>query len=135
MSQQPKLPSSCTIKIDGEDFEVFMSFALLNRLAFLVGNPDDVHTIMLNPEMREAVLREMISKRDKKGKITQVVEIDSVEVSLEDVQTILDFAASHVMDFTVGALQRSTALQKKNFEQILALQKQTLPSTAIGPVA
>lgn len=127
-----KLPSTCTIKVDDQDYEIFMSFALLNRIAFLVGNPDHVHTIMLNPEMREAVLRELISPRDKKGKISKVMEIYDVEISLEDTQIALDFAADHVMDFTVRALSRSAALQNRNQERIETLQKSTSQSIQTG---
>lgn len=122
-----KLPPSCFIKVDGKEHEIFMSFALLNRLAFLVGDIDNIGMIHINPEMREAFMKELMAERSKGGKITKEVQIDDVEISLDDIQLALDFASEHVLDFTLGALEKSMLLQQRNQGRMLNLK-----STASG---
>ncbi len=120
---KPKLPMSCFVNVDGEEREIFMSFALLNRLAFLIGNVEELPMIQLNPEMRDLFLVELLSKRTKGGKIIPpAVDVGDCDVSLDDVQLVLDFASEHVMDFTLGALEKSTTLQQKNMGRMLSLK-------------
>ncbi len=118
----PKLPMSCFVKVDDKEREVFMSFALLNRLAYLIGSVEQLPMIHLDPQIRDVFLVELLSERSKGGKITTKVDIGDCDVSLEDVQLVLDFASEHVLDFTLGALEKSAALQAKNQARMLNLK-------------
>lgn len=124
MSEQTpvKLPMSYHLLVNEKQQEVFMSFALLNQLAYLLGDVQNTPMVHLNPEMREAFLRELLSERSKTGKITTEVKIDEVSLNHDEVLGLLDWAAEHVLDFTIGAIEKSKALQLRNQARMLALQ-------------
>lgn len=118
---KPKLPTTFPIRVNGEVREVFMSYALLNRLAYLVGNPDHVPLIECDPETRDVVLVELLSERSKTGKIKERIELDMIEVDLDEIQALLNWAAESVLNFTLGAIENSKALQLKHQARVLRL--------------
>lgn len=117
--------SSITLKINGEDREIFCSFALLNRIVFLLGGMsgiDQINVVLLDPEIREVVLKEILAERSKGGSVTKPVDdIGDIEISLEDVQAVLDWMCEHIMDFTIGALEKSAAFQMRHQARLLKL--------------
>lgn len=133
MSTSPS--ASINIKFNGEARELFMSFALLNRLTYLVGRMEDLHTVMLNPEMRDAVLLEMYAERTPAGKLQKTYPLDECEVSIPDTMSVLDFVSEHLLDFFMGALKKSQALQQKySIDQVKPGDvKSDLTPTPSGP--
>lgn len=129
MSTTPevKLNPMISVIVDGQEREVFMSFALLNRLAYLVGNPEQVGIMMLDPVVRETALTELLAERTKGGKVINQKALDEYEVSLEEVEKLLDWAAEHVLNFTIRVAEKSTAHATKHQDRLLSLT-----STAIG---
>lgn len=128
MSQAPAI--SFNAIINGEHREIFMSFALLNRVSFLVGNMENLHEVMLNPEMREAILVEMLAERTQSGKLVKQYALDEVVISNQDVMNLLDFVGEHLLDFFMGALKKSQALQLKHLPTA-----SSLTPTPIGQAA
>lgn len=127
-----KLPSSITVKVNGLFQEIFMSFALLNTLTTIIGDVENVFLIQMNPDIRESVMKQMLAERTKGGKVTKAVELEDCEISLEDVQFLLDFASAHIMDFLLGAVEKATALGAMNTERMQALAS-TLTGLANSP--
>ena len=109
------LPVSFHASINKQPREIFMSFALLNRLTYLVGSVENVSAIMVNPEMREAVLKEMLAERTMSGKLVgeKIEDLEDVEISLEDTRKLLAFVAEHLLDFFNQAVQELAVLTAK----------------------
>lgn len=101
-----------------------MSFALLNRLCFLIGDMDSLPRAMQDPVLREALLKEMLTERSKTGRIKGegLVELEDLDVPLEDMQVLLDWASEHVLDFTLAGLEKSGALQFRHQARLLNLK-------------
>ncbi|HYG34259.1 MAG TPA: hypothetical protein VEC99_05720 [Clostridia bacterium] len=123
MSQTPapKLPSSFTMKVNGQDHEVFMSFALLNKLAYYIGQPEQVFTVLLDPVVREIVMKELLAERSKTGRIKQEVELEDLDFDLEEVESLLDWAAEHLLVFTLAVAEKATAHQLRYQNRLLNL--------------
>lgn len=117
MIQRP----SCTVKINGQDEEIFMSFGLLNSITRHVGDPDNISLITLNADLREIILKEMIAKRTPTGKVIEERQIDEIEISLDDIENLLEFAAEHATDFLIRALEKTNARSKQYQERLKAL--------------
>lgn len=110
------------IKQDGQTRELFMSFGLLNVLTGIVGDPDRVVAIPLNRELRETVLREVLTERSKSGKPTGgTPEIDDLEISVADVEKILAWVAEHVLGFFMRALKQVSAVTEKHRPEVEGL--------------
>lgn len=107
--------SSFHATVNQQPREIFMSFALLNRMTYLVGAVEHVDAIMINPEMREAVLKEMLSERTPAGKLVgdKITELEDVEISLEDTRKLLAFVVDHLLDFFNQAVRELQALTVK----------------------
>ncbi len=121
-----KLPTSITVTVNGEKKEIFMSFALLNRLSYLIGGPDQIPVAVQDPDLREALLKEMLTERSKSGKILHaegtLANMEDLDVSMEDIHNLLDFCSEHVLDFTLAGLEKSKALQFRNQARLLNLK-------------
>lgn len=116
-----KLSDHFEVKINDENREIFMSFALLNRLMFLIGDPDNIGLVSVNTDLREAIMHELLQKRSKSGKITEAVEVEDCYITLDDAQSLLDWATEHCMVFTLRALEKSIQLQERNKDKLSAL--------------
>jgi hypothetical protein len=100
----PKL----NIKQDGEDREIFMSYGLLNALSIVVGSPELVPSMSLDDELRDVVLKALLAERKVTGKIVKKVDdIEDIEISIDDVERLLDWAGEHLMGFFVRRLVKS----------------------------
>lgn len=125
-----KPPMSIKVTINGEEREVFMSFALLNHLVAIIEDVTRLPMIQTDPLVRSIFLTELLHVRTKGGKVTERVEIDDLDMSMDEIQDLLEFASEHVLDFTLGALERAAALQIKSQARMLSLK-----STQAGLVA
>lgn len=116
MSDTPveeQLPHTLVVTVDEKPFEVFMSFALLNQLAGMVGDPENITLIHVNSDLRVAVLNAMLAKRTEKGKLLETADVEEMNISYEDINKLLTFAAEHVVNFTVAALTAAKMVQVK----------------------
>lgn len=104
-----------TIKLNGEERELFMSFGLLNELATIVGDPARVPSIPVDADLREAVLMSCFAERKPSGKVIKDVEdYDDLDISIPDVEKTIDWAVEHLMSFFVRSLKKVVAVTKAN---------------------
>lgn len=96
-----------TLEIDDKDHEVFMSYGLLDEICRLCGgDPDATLQLALDDDLRSAALRALLSKRDKKGKITDEFNAFIVKVDAEDLGELIDWAGAHALDFFLARLEK-----------------------------
>ena len=110
------------IKVNGEVQEVKMSFGMLHVIASLVGDIEAVPEMGYNPDLREAVLNELLSKRDKKGKILEQIDMFNLDVATDDVVDLINWAGEHVADFFLKSLTKAKKLVDSRQEQMQDLQ-------------
>jgi hypothetical protein len=125
---KPKLPQFIEVKIDGEPRQILMSFALVNRVCYLMGDSTQIPMILQDAELREAVLIEAFAERDAKGKVINRKGMDEMEISFNDIQDTLELVSEHVADFTMAAVERANRVMLARKAQIEALQNPS-PST------
>lgn len=139
MDESKKLSPSLVLNINGQPREIFCSFALLNQITNLLGGLEGVEhiaVVMLDPVTRDLVLKEVLAERSKGGAIIKpIADIGEVEISLDDVQTLLEWVSEHVMDFTLGVLEKSTAFQFRHQARLLKMVPQPSPATSTGQSA
>lgn len=117
MSANPKIK----IQVDGEEREIFMSFALLNKLLRLVGPQENIPLIAISAELSEAVLYEVLAKRSATGKVLEQKPVEEIAITLDDVQDVLEFVSEQLLDFTVAALTKAAAQKGKVQERLSSL--------------
>ena len=110
-----------TIKIDGKERDIKMSFGLLNTICKLVGDLDGATQLMIDQTLQQAVLVELLSDRDAKGKITGEVSLDEIDVDPSDVLDLLAWAGNHTLDFFLTGLERAKGLQDQHMPRVKAL--------------
>lgn len=109
------------ITINGKHEEIFMSYGLLNHLSIVVGEVNNITSIGLDPELREGVLKCLLSERTKTGKIKTERSAEDVDISLEDVENLIDWAAEHLVDFFLRRATKSKALFDKRMTELESL--------------
>lgn len=115
MSEKVEPKDSLSVTLNGKPYEVFMSFGLLNKLLRLVGNPDNIAHIGLNADLNDAVLLELLSERDSKGKVVKpLLDLEEVAVSMSDCQALLDFVQEHLWAFMVRKLEGTNNLKTQH---------------------
>ena len=110
-----------TIKIDGKERDIKMSFGLLNTICKLVGDLDGATQLMIDQTLQQAVLVELLSDRDAKGKITGEVSLDEIDVDPSDVLDLLAWAGNQTLDFFLKGLERAKGLQDQHMPRVKAL--------------
>ena len=115
-----------SIKINGKERDVKMSFGLLNILCQKVGDLDGAATIAMDQSLREGVLIELLSDRDTRGRISEEFDLFTADMNPDDVVALLDWAGEHVLDFFLKGLERAKKLQERNMPRLKAL----MPSQA-----
>lgn len=101
--------------------EIKMSFGLLNNLCRKVGDIEAASIIALDTNLRDAVLIELLSTRDAKGKIIEPIDLDTLDVEPDAIIDLIDWAGSHVLDFFLKGLERTKKLQESNTTRVKAL--------------
>lgn len=109
------------ITVNGDEHEIKMTFGLLNNLCRKVGDIEAAAVIALDTNLRDAILIELLSKRDSKGKITEAIDLDSLEADPDRIIDLIDWAGTHVLDFFLKGLERTKKLQEANTGRIKAL--------------
>ena len=100
--------STLTVKIDGEDRDLFMSYGLLTALSKKLPTADAVGAIPHDPELRDVTLLVALAERSKTGKITKALDsIEDIDISMEDVERVLDWVMEHLTGFFVRGLEKS----------------------------
>jgi hypothetical protein len=111
----PKL----TITQDGKERELFMSYGLLNVLSIAVGSPELVPAMSLDDELRTEVLKAVLAERKVTGKVVQAIaDLEEIEISIDDVEAVLDWAGEHLMGFFMRRLAKS-AKHVENHKSLL----------------
>jgi hypothetical protein len=112
-----------SIKISGEERELFMSYGLLNELAKIVGSPEAAPQIAINEYLREEVLKATLAERKPSGKVTKpVADIDDIDISIADVEALLDWATENVLSFFVRSLKKVVGHAEANKDAFEALK-------------
>lgn len=115
------MSDTITIKQNDEDRELFMSFGLLNELTRIIGTPDRVPQVALDPNLRDEFLTALFAKRKKSGKIEEAADIEDLDVSYEDVELVLRWAQEHVMSFFVRSFRQIKAVTDKHEAEVMNL--------------
>ena len=112
MSDNP--PTVFNLSVNGEDKELFMSFALLNILTGYFRSPDELDQILLNPDVRASILTELLSERNETGRITKNFDINKMVVDQDHILDLFEWVAEHIETFFMKALKRAKNRMKKN---------------------
>ena len=111
------------ITYQGVDRELFMSYGLLNELAKLVGSPEIAPSISLDEFLREEVLKACLAERKPTGKVLKhVADMDDLDVSVEDIEAILDWATENVLSFFVRSLGKMVQRVESNKDVLEGLK-------------
>ena len=106
-----KLPSTISLKVNGEIREILMSYNKLNRCNFLLGDAENLPLILISPTVSAAMICEMLGEKNVPAKL------EDLDIAPEEAQRLLEFVSQHLEDFMVGALEKATALQDRNKER------------------
>jgi hypothetical protein len=114
-----KLP----IIFEGAERELFMSYGLLNTLAKMVGSPEVAPQITLDEYLRADVLKACLAERKPTGKVIKDIEdMDDLDVSVEDIEKILDWATENVLSFFVRSLAKMVKRVESNKDVLEGLK-------------
>jgi hypothetical protein len=112
-----------TITYEGKEREIFLSYGLLNELARIVRSPDLAPSITIDEDLREEVLAACLAERKASGKITKpVADIEDIDMSIEDVERLLDWATEGVLSFFVRSLGKMVKQVEQNKDTLVALK-------------
>lgn len=100
-----------------------MSFGLLNELSILIGDPGRIAAVPVDPELRKAILLACLAERKKSGKIEKAVaDFDDLDISISDIENILDWTMGHLMDFFVRSLKKVVQVTETHKTDLASLQ-------------
>ena len=121
--QLPAVPSLFSVRVNGEDREIKMSYGLMDTLARIIQGPERIGAVHVDHDVRKAVLEAVLAKRKPSGKVEEEIDYDDLDIDLEDIEGLLDWVGQSVMGFFVRSLQRvmrTTEDHKSGLEAVVS---------------
>ena len=115
-----------TYKVGNEDREVFMSYALLNKLAALIGNVESIGNLMVDMDLQAKALKLLVAEEDYE------------KLSKDTATKLLEWVADHIMGFMISSfetLQGMTSKYKDRTDKLQAAAAKASASSQAGSPA
>lgn len=109
---------------------IFMSYGLLNRLSTIVGEPDNLPAVYLDPMLQGTVMSHLLGTYDAATKQFEPQDVDDIQLSPLVIADLLAWVSEHIIDFFVLTLQNAKGLEARY--KVLAEQKADSASTTAG---
>lgn len=115
------MDKTLTITVNGEEVDLVMSYGMMRKLLPIAGELTDVGRFFVDPVVQDQMLIQLLSKRDENGKVTEQFNLDLMDVTVEDVEALVQWAGGHVMDFLLKGLKAANELARLNKEAFESL--------------
>lgn len=112
---------------------IFMSYGLLNRLSMIIGEPDNLPAIYLDPGLQGTVISHLLGSYDAEKKQFIPQELDELQISPIVIADMLAWVSEHILDFFVLTLENAKGLESK-YKHLQATATAS-PSTTDGSKA
>ncbi len=106
-----KLQDKLKLTLNGEQKEVFMSFALLNTLIIPFNSVDDLLELNSQPDLRNFVLEMCLAERGCEGEITKKFPLHTI--STQEAEPVMVWVKEHIEDFFITRLKNQLQTQRK----------------------
>jgi hypothetical protein len=118
------------ITINEQPRELFMSFGLLNEISRDVGDVENVAMVGIDPELREKILQTLLAERDDDGKVTKKFNFFKADLSMDDINRVIEWVSENLLDFFLKALAGANSLREKNEPKLQSLMSSLAGSQA-----
>jgi len=116
-----KPETSIMVTVNGQAQNLFMSYGLLTELARVVPTIDHITALVADNDMRDKFIETLLAQRDQNGVVVAPRSVHSVNISLDDVESLFAWGQAHLLGFFLRALGRSKQMQ----DQILTVLGQS----------
>jgi hypothetical protein len=123
------LSDKLEITFQGKKRELFMSYLRQNSCLRVIGNPQNLASLLVDPDLSENILRVMLAEKGGAGAMFEV-ELDENDLSGEDIDRILLWVQRHLTAFFMKRFQQAQASAKELEPAIKALESQAGGSAA-----
>ena len=112
---------------------IFMSYGLLNRLSMIIGEPDNLPAIYLDPGLQGTVISHLLGNYDAATKQFHPQDVDDIQLPPQVIADLLAWVSEHILDFFVLTLENAKGLESK-YKHLQATATAS-PSTTDGSKA
>jgi hypothetical protein len=116
-----KTPDHFTMRVGENTRDLKMTFGLLNELVQTVGDIEAVAEISFNSDLRNEILSQVFSERNKDGRIEEKVTLFNLDVDPDEVVGLLEWVGSHVTSFLLKQMMQTKSLMEKHRPTMMAL--------------
>lgn len=109
---------------------LFMSYGLLNRLTLLIGGPEQLESVYLDPDLQMTVLCNLLGHYDAEKQTFTPAQPDALPLSIEEIPALLGWISEHVLDFFVQSLTTAQELESRFKPRLEAFKSSQTGSTS-----
>lgn len=109
---------------------IFMSYGLLNRLTLLIGGPEQLESVYLDPDLQMTVLCNLMGVYDAEKQTFTPAQPDVLPLSVEEIPALLGWISEHVLDFFVQSLTTAQELEQRFKPRLEAFKSSQTGSTS-----
>lgn len=113
----PSLSDTLQVTIAEQNYEIFMSFGLMNTLVIPIETVENLISMDSDPDVRNFILTQCLSKRDAQGKVLELFQTHSVSYSQGE--EILSWVRGHLENFFLTRLRNKLKIQQEVNQTIL----------------
>jgi hypothetical protein len=119
-----ELVDRITIKNNGEEVELFMSYSMLSHVSRMFNSMEELPAIATNQSVADQFIATILAGKDNKYD-PSTVDIDELgeTISPSDMGLIIEWGSQHVIDFFLTRAERLKKTMDQNGDRIKEFQK------------
>lgn len=126
MTDNTKPAKTLTVTVDEQERELILTYGLQDQILRLVKDTNEIGNIFVDPDIRNALIEQVLAERTKSGKIILKKPYDEYDIEIEEVERILDWVVTIVTSFFTRVLA--------NLDQRLQAQNLQTPLPTVTPL-
>lgn len=122
MSDITKPSTKFKIKINGEDTDVVMSFALFQEVMKVIPSPENIASLLITDfYLREYVVRRVLTGNKRVKTDDDMIDLFSLDIDEADLEEMVLWITDHILYFFTKTAERSLHLNEKYQGQMKSL--------------
>lgn len=103
-----------TIKVNGEDQDIVMSYGLFNEISKVIPSPEQVPQLLVTDAMlRDYVVRRVLTGNKHVKSDEDLIDPFTLDIDPDDLEDLVAWVADHVMSFFISSAAKANTVLTK----------------------
>lgn len=113
-----------TLKVDGENKVIKMTYGLFTEVMMAVPDPEEIGALIVsNPGLRDYIIRRVLTGNKRVTGEADLVDQFELDIDVRDLDDLLTWVVDHILYFFMTSAAKTAALGEKYQETLTQLRQ------------